>query len=87
MQHDAPPGLESFWQMADDEANDEHPLERELCNRLDALARYQAMIADAEGTEREAAVDVLVRAQEREAAAVQELRDALRRSRAPRAPR
>ena len=79
MEHQAPPGLESFWEIADDEANDENPLERELCNRLDAVARYHGMIADAEASERGSAVDALVRAQEREAAAVQQLRAALRR--------
>ena len=81
MPHDRPPGLDAFWQTADDESSDENPLERELCNRLDAVARYQAMIADADAADLDGAVHALERALQHEAAAVDRLRVALRRSR------
>src|SRR5690606_16921320 len=47
MQKDVPPGLEAFWASADDEGLDDHPLERELCERLDRLARYRTLLYDA----------------------------------------
>ncbi len=77
MQNDVPPGLEAFWTLADDEALDEHPLERELCERLDTLARYRAMLFDAAAAGHEEAAAALQRAHDREARLVRELRRAL----------
>ena len=77
MQNQVPPGIEAFWQLADDEAPDEHPLERELCERLDTLARYQSMLAEAVATDRADVIDALQRAHDREADLVRCLRRAL----------
>lgn len=77
MHKDAAPGLEAFWELADAEALDEHPLERELCERLDTLARYQRMLSDAASTEQADVVDALQRAHDREAELVRNLRRAL----------
>jgi hypothetical protein len=75
------PGLDSFWEQADLDESGEHPLERELCDRLDALARYRRMIDDALVNGQDDAVDVLLRAHEREERIVAQLRDALERYR------
>lgn len=77
MQNDAAPGLEAFWELADAEALDEHPLERELCERLDTLARYRTMLSEAASTEQDDVVDALQRAHDREADLVRNLRRAL----------
>ncbi len=81
MQNDVPPGLEAFWQLADDESLDQHPLERELCERLDTLARYQNMLSDAVAADRTDVIDALQRAHDREAELVRSLRRALTETR------
>lgn len=81
MQKDTAPGLEAFWELADAEEIDEHPLERELCERLDTLARYQRMLSEAASTERDDVVDALQRAHDREADLVRNLRRALSQTR------
>ena len=82
---DAPSaGLDSFWIEADTDDCADHPLERELCYRVDALARYRQMIDDAEAEGRDTAVDSLLAQHERQARLVRELREALRRSTHPR---
>jgi len=73
------PGLDVFWEQADDESNDEHPLERELVHRLEALTRYTDMIADAEAGGYGGMVEPLRRQRDRQQALVSALRDALRR--------
>ncbi|MHB1169233.1 MAG: hypothetical protein ACYC28_08120 [Longimicrobiales bacterium] len=77
MQNDVPPGLEAFWALADDEALDDHPLERELCERLDTLARYRTMLFEASAAGRDEAVAALQRAHDREVKLVRDLRRAL----------
>lgn len=75
------PGLDAFWEQADVDGSDEHPLERELSHRIDAIARYGGMIADAEANGYEAMARQLGREQEREEMLAQALRRALRRGR------
>jgi hypothetical protein len=77
MQKDVPPGLEAFWASADDEGLDDHPLERELCERLDRLARYRTLLYDAAAAGRDDAVEALQRAHDREVELVRDLRRAL----------
>lgn len=81
MRDDAPPGLDSFWEIADDEGLDQHPLERELCEQLDAVARYQEMMSDAAAAGRDELVDDLAQAHEQSVERVRSLRRALRRPR------
>jgi len=76
--HDRAPGLDLFWEQADIEANDDHPLVRELRHRIDAIARYQQMIGDAESMGAEAAVEHLSLQCAREEALARRLRAALR---------
>lgn len=73
------PGLDAFWEQADADGSDEHPLERELSHRNDAIARYGGMIADAEANGFDEMVRQLGREQEREETLAQGLRRALRR--------
>lgn len=75
------PGLDAFWEQADADGSAEHPLERELSHRIDAIARYCSMIADAETNGYEEMVRQLGREQEREETLAQQLRRALRRGR------
>lgn len=76
------PGLDFFWEQADAEASDEHPLERELCHRLDALERYRQMILDAQTLGRDDMVDALVVQHDKQARVVRQLRYALTRAQA-----
>lgn len=71
------PGIDIFWEQADRDGSGEHPLERELCDRLDALARYRRMIADAQANGREEAANLLLEQHAREAAMAQRLREAM----------
>lgn len=75
------PGLDHFWEQADEESSTQHPLERELAERLDALARYRDQILQAEANERAGDAEVLMRQHEREYQAVQRLWSAIRRMR------
>lgn len=75
------PGLDHFWEQADDESSTQHPLERELAERLDALARYRDQILQAEANERSSDAEILMRQHEREYQAVQRLWSAIRRMR------
>ena len=75
------PGLDHFWEQADEEASTQDPLERELAERLDALARYRDQILQAEANERASDADLLMRQHEREYQAVQRLWSAIRRIR------
>jgi hypothetical protein len=77
MQNQVPPGLEAFWELADVDALDDHPLERELCERLDTLARYQAMLREAAAAGHDEVADALQHAHDREADLVRCLRRAL----------
>ncbi len=71
------PGLDQFWEKADRADSGQHPLERELDERVDALARYRRLIAEAQQNGRDEAVEILMRQHDREAAAVARLREAL----------
>lgn len=75
------PGLDHFWEQADEESSTQNPLERELAERLDALARYRDQILQAEANDRSADAEVLMRQHEREYQAVQRLWSAIRRMR------
>lgn len=72
------PGLDQFWETADRDSSGQHPLERELDERIDALARYRRLIADAQQNGRDEAAAILMRQHDREQAAVERLRSALK---------
>lgn len=78
------PGLEAFWEDADVEASSEHPLEREIAERVDALSRYGTLIEDAQIQGRDDLADLLLAQLAREEDLVRALRAALRRMRAER---
>jgi len=78
---DRAPWVDSFWEQADFEDSDEHPLARELSDRLDAIARYGQMIADAAANGDDHAADQLRRQQAREERFARDLRDELRKAR------
>ncbi|MFW6201932.1 MAG: hypothetical protein ACOC8B_05100 [Gemmatimonadota bacterium] len=73
------PGVDIFWEQADRDDSAEHPLERELGDRLDAMARYRRMIAEAQASGRERAAELLLQQHGREAEQADRLRDAIRR--------
>jgi hypothetical protein len=73
------PGLDLFWEQADQDGSEEHPLERELCYRTDVLIRYQQMIADAQIAGRDDVVDALMEQHDRQARVCSRLREELRR--------
>lgn len=75
------PGLDSFWEDADHNESSEHPLERELGDRLDALARYQRLIGEAEINGRDDAARVLLDQHEREESQVRRIAEVVRRMR------
>jgi hypothetical protein len=76
-----PPGIDAFWEDADAGDSCEHPLERELCDRLDALARYRTLIDEAQVNGRDAAAARLIEQQRRETQVVQRIRRELIRTR------
>jgi hypothetical protein len=71
--------LDAFWEQADAEESDEHPLVRELAHRVDAIARYGQLIADAQANGFDEMAEQLQRQQAREENFARELRHALRR--------
>ena len=80
-EHSPVPGLDFFWEQADAEGSDEHPLERELGHRLDAMERYRQMILDAQTSGRDDMADALIVQHEKQARVVRQLRHALHRVR------
>jgi hypothetical protein len=74
------PGIDLFWEQADIEASDDHPLVRELRHRSDAVVRYRMLIAEAEEQGMDAAVEQLARQCDREESLCRELRQALGRN-------
>ncbi len=70
-------GIEEFWEYADDTDSDENPLERELADQIDALARYRRMIQECEEAGRDDQVRVLLKQHERVQRTVDELRQAM----------
>lgn len=75
------PGLDSFWEDADRDGSSEHPLERELCDRIDALARYRRMIDDAQVNGWDDAAEWLLLHHEREERIVNRIAEAMERMR------
>lgn len=73
------PGIDQFWQAADQNGSGQHPLERELDEHVDALARYRRLIAEAQSNGRDEAAEILLRQHDREAESVDRLRKALER--------
>jgi len=71
------PGLDLFWEQADRSGSGQDPLERELDERTDALARYRRLISDAQANGREDATEILLGQYDREERAVERLRQAL----------
>ena len=71
------PGLDLFWEQADRDASGQNPLERELDERVDALARYRELIVEAQANGRDEAAELLLRQHDREEQAVRRLRHAL----------
>ena len=74
----AQPGVDQFWQEADRSGSGQDPLERELEERVDALARYRRLIAEAESGGRDEAAAILMRQHDREEASIARLREAIR---------
>lgn len=74
-----PPALEAFWEQADVDGSNEHPLEREIAEQQDALLRYGGLIEDAQAQGRDDLADLLIGQQERHARVLRQLREALRR--------
>ena len=70
-------GLDTFWEQADSDGSCEHPLERELCYRLDALERYRQLIDDAQAGGRDEIVDALLCQHARQARLIDQIRAAL----------
>lgn len=73
--------LDRFWQQVDDAGSGQDPLERELAERLDAVARYRELILEMEAGTRGQDAEVLLRQHDREYQAVQRLWSAIRRMR------
>jgi hypothetical protein len=71
------PCLALFWEQADAESAAEHPLERELVYRLDAVSRYERLIADALAADRRDVLPNLTEQHERQRQVVARLRRAL----------
>ncbi len=70
-------GLDLFWEQADRHDLAQDPLERELDEHVDALARYRRLIAEAQANGRDEAATILLRQHAREQTAVERLRQAL----------
>lgn len=81
MENPRTPGLDTFWEAADQDGSGQDPIERELEEREDALTRYRHLIVEAEANGREGAVEILMKQHDREEEAVRRLREALRRRR------
>lgn len=75
-------GLGFFWEQAHLDDSGEHPLERELAHRVDALHRYQSMIAEAEAGGRDEMAELLARQLAREEEQCRRLWHAIERLRA-----
>ena len=78
MNSNTKPGLDQFWEEADRSGSGQDPLERELDERIDALARYRRLIAEAESSGRDEAASILMRQHDREQESIDRLRSALR---------
>jgi hypothetical protein len=72
------PALDLFWEEADLAAAAEHPLQRELAHRLDVLARYERLLAEAQSGGSPAQIATLTREHRRQLQVIEVLDDALR---------
>ncbi len=68
------PGVDQFWEAADRNGSGQDPAERELDERVDALARYRRLIAEAEANGRDEVAEILMRQYDREEQTVDRLR-------------
>jgi hypothetical protein len=73
------PALDLFWEEADLADAAEHPLRRELAHRLDVLARYEQLLADAESHGNPGQIDALAKQRRRQLEVIGRLQDALQR--------
>jgi hypothetical protein len=73
------PGLDLFWEDADLMESAEHPLRRELAHRLDVLARYERLIADAQSGGQDELLANLTAQHSRELRVIESLENALAR--------
>jgi len=73
------PALDLFWEEADLDDAAEHPLRRELAYRLDVLARYEQMLADAESHGHAGLISTLTKQHRRQLSLIERLEDALQR--------
>jgi hypothetical protein len=72
------PGIAQFWQEADRTESGQDPLERELQEKVDAVARYRRLISEAEENGRDEAASHLMEQHDREARMVEQLRARLK---------
>jgi hypothetical protein len=72
------PALDLFWEEADLADAAEHPLRRELAYRLDVLARYERLLAEAQSAGSPAQIATLTREHRRQLELIEVLDDALR---------
>ena len=73
------PALDLFWEEADLDDAAEHPLRRELAHRLDVLARYERMLADAQNGGHAGLIAALTKQHRRQVCLIERLEDALQR--------
>jgi Mn-dependent DtxR family transcriptional regulator len=73
------PALDLFWEEADLADAAEHPLRRELAHRLDALVRYERMLADAQSHGHKGQISALTKQHSRQLRVIERLQDALQR--------
>src|SRR5688572_19273461 len=73
------PALDLFWEEADQDDAADHPLRRELAYRLDVLARYEQMLADAQGHGHAGLIATLTKQHRRQLSLIERLEDALHR--------
>jgi hypothetical protein len=73
------PALDLFWEEADLVDAAEHPLRRELAHRLDVLARYEQMLADAQSHGHAGQISALTKQHRRQLHLIELLQDALQR--------
>jgi hypothetical protein len=74
------PGLDLFWEEADRDAAADHPLERELAHRIDALVRCEQLMDQAAAAASDSAMAQLESQHRRQREIVDALARALKRS-------
>ena len=81
------PALDLFWEEADLDEAAEHPLRRELAHRLDVLARYEQMLADAHSRGHNGLIATITRQHREQLQLIEQLEHALQRHAEHRASR